>query len=153
MVEFRPGVPTAVFAKLNSQLQARGRIALAPVADAIVAKAKTNASYGSHPLRTPSPSPGNPFGPSRITSTLVRSIKRSPVVRIERGWLCQVGVEPGHTPYYHKIESSKYAVYLEIEGVHGKTYPFLIPAAIFGFEVAAPIIYTQMYGTGWTRLA
>lgn len=154
MVEFRPGVPTAVFARLGADLQARGRIALAPLADGIVRKAKANASVGQHPLGTPTPSPGRPQGPSRISFTLVRSIDRTPVVRFGRGWLCQVGVEKGHIPWYHKIESSEYAKFLELYGVHGHgQFPFLYPAAEQGFAILAPEIYNRMYGSGWTRLA
>lgn len=157
MVEFRPGAPTAIFAKARDQAVAKGRIALAPVATGIVARAKMYASQGSHAPHTPTPSPGNPLGPAIISGTLVKSIDRTPVVRIARGWLCQVGVRPGMHPYYNNGNemSSVYAYILEVEGA-GRSrhrFPFLYPAAEYGFEILAPTIYQKMYGSDWVRLA
>jgi hypothetical protein len=158
MVEFRPGAPTAIFAKLQNDIVVKGRIALAPLADGIVAKAKEYASQGSHRPHTPTPSPGNPLGPAVISGTLKRSIDRTPVVRTPVGWLCQVGIRPGVTPssYNNGPEmSSVYAYILEVIGA-GRTrhrFPFLYPAAEYGFIVLAPTIYQKMYGSDWTRLA
>ena len=157
MVEFRPGAPTAIFAKIQDSVIGKGRIALAPVADGIVATAKRYASQGSHAHRTPTPSPGNPLGPAIISGTLVKTIDRTPVVRISRGWLCQVGIRPGvYPPYNNGNEmSSVYAYILEVEGA-GRSrhrFPFLYPAAEYGFLILAPTIYQRMYGSGWTRLA
>lgn len=157
MVEFRPGAPTAMFAKLNAEAIVKGRIALAPVADGIVLRAKAYASQGRHAPHTRTPSPGNPLGPAIISGTLVKTIDRTPVVRISRGWLCQVGVRPGSRPNYNNggEMSSVYAYILEIEGAGESRhrFPFLYPAAEYGFEILAPYIYQKMYGSGWTRLA
>jgi hypothetical protein len=157
MAEFRPGVPTAIFAKLDAQMKAKGRIAIAPVADGIVAQARINASNGKHAPHTPTPSSGNPTGPAIISGTLVKSIDRTPVTRIARGWLCQVGVRPGETPAMYNNgprPSSTYAKILELEGVRsGRRFPFLYPAALFGFEFIAPAIYSRMYGEQWARIA
>lgn len=157
MVEFRPGAPTAIFAKVQAGIIGRGRIALAPVANGIVATAKRYASEGTHPPHTPTPSPGNPLGPAIISKTLVNAIDRTPVVRIPRGWLCQVGVRPGAYPDYNNghVSADRYARILEIEGAgHSRhRFPFLYPAAEFGFAILAPTIYQKMYGSDWTRLA
>lgn len=154
MAVFEPGVPTAVFARLNEEFEIRGRIALTPVADAIIRQAKTNASVGSHAYGTPTPArPGT--GPARISGTLVRSIDRGPVTRHLLGWAVQVGMTAGQYPTYRtRKSSSQYARILEVDGCRdGSRYPFLYAAAEFVFAIAATVIYTEKYGTGWRRIA
>ncbi len=157
MVEFRPGAPTAIFAKVRDQVIGKGRIALAPVADGVVATAKKYASQGQHPPYTATPSPGNPLGPAIISGTLVKTIDRTPVTRIERGWICQVGIRPGVRPDYNNgnTTSAEYARILELAGAGNSRhrFPFLYPAAEYGFAILAPTIYQKMYGSDWTRLA
>lgn len=154
MALLEPGVPTAMFGKLDAEFQLRGRIALTPLADAIKAEAKKRASNGSHLYGTKTPAfPGS--GPARISSTLYRSIDRSVVTREAFGWFCQVGMVPNQYPstYRSKKSSSQYARILELTGCrNGATYPFLYPAFYWGVTVQAEVIYTEMYGSGWTRL-
>lgn len=152
MALLEPGVPTAMFTRLDEEFRIRGGIALAPVADAIKRQAKINASNGSHMLGTKTPAyPGT--GPAQISRTLVRSIDRTNVTRQSFGWFCQVGMVPGTRPWYSKKDASKYAYILEVVGCrNGNKYPFLYPAFRFGVEHVATVIYTQKYGTGWARV-
>lgn len=153
MANLEPGVPTAIFTKLSVECARRSRIALTPVADAVVRQAKINASTGSHAYGTPTPA-SRGTGPARISGTLVRSIDRSTVTRQVYGWLCQVGTTSGQYPTYRsRNPSSRYGRILELEGCRdGSTYPFLYYAAEFAFTRVAPILYTQTYGMGWARL-
>ena len=150
-VPLRPGVPTAMFAKLNSEFEVRGRIALTEVADAVKYKTKAKlAAMGAHPLHTKTHAyPGGP--PAMISGTLFRSIDRSAVTRMVYGYLCQIGTAAGMYPYYGKKKkpSSKYGLILE--ETSGK-YPFLYDTAKWVFDVAAPQIYKKKYGDNWVRL-
>lgn len=151
MGELRPGVMTAVFAKLSAEGLARTPLALAPLADAIVKQAKTNASNGRHPARTPTPArPGE--GPARISGTLVRSITRTNVTRTGAGAEVRVGTAPGSVPPGGRTSSSKYGSYLEKGLKNGAKYPFLSTAFNFGVKVAAPALFNKAYGSGWKRL-
>lgn len=157
MALLQPGVPTAMFGRLDAEFNLRGRIALAEVADKIKELARLNASsHGRHAWGTPTPAyPGS--GPSQISGTLVRSLNRSPVTREVFGYLCQVGTTAGMYPSYGKgvnsKASSKYGYILEVVGcVDGSRYPFLYAAAELGFNFYAPIIYTRKYGDNWVRL-
>lgn len=151
--ELRPGVPTAMFARLAEQGVAKGRMALEPLALAIERQAKINASTGSHKRGTPTPArPGT--GPAVISGTLRRTITHSPIERIATGWTTKVGIAAGVTPSYGKTPASKYAEILERLGTRsGAKYPFLEPAFRFGVEHIAPMLYTEAYGRGWTRIA
>ncbi|HEY6021602.1 MAG TPA: hypothetical protein VIY48_17565 [Candidatus Paceibacterota bacterium] len=152
-----PGVPTAMFGKLDDEFRLRGRIALTEVADKIKELAKFNASsQGWHQYGTPTPAtPGQ--GPAQISGTLVKSIDRSPVTREVFGYLCQVGTAAGMYPSYgsgiKSKASSKYGYILEVVGCRdGSRYPFLYRAAELGFNFYAPIIYKKKYGDKWARL-
>ncbi len=149
-VPLRPGVPTAMFAKLDDQFQIRGRIAITEVADAVKYKTKERLKViGSHRLGTPTPAyRGGP--PAMISKTLYNSIDRSIVSRMIYGYLCQVGTAAGRFPQYSRRKaSSKYGYILEV--TWGE-YPFLYDAAKWVFDVAAPQIYKQKYGDNWVRL-
>lgn len=156
MALLKPGVPTAMFGKLDAEFQVRGRIALTGVADAIKRQAKINASNGKHAFGTPTPAtPG--LGPAIISRTLVGSIDRTIVTREVFGYLCQIGTAANHFPAYpvrrKEKASSKYGYILEVIGCrNGSKYPFLYSAAKFGFEIAAPAIYKEKYGDNWIRL-
>lgn len=156
MALLEPGVPTAMFGKLDAEFQLRGRIALTGVADAIVRQAKINANGGKHAFGTPTPAvPGT--GPAIISRTLVKSLDRSVVTRQVFGYLCQVGTAANQFPSYpvkrQEKASSKYGYILELTGCRdGTRYPFLYAAAKFGFDHVAPILYTEKYGTHWVRL-
>lgn len=148
-----PGVPTAMFGLFNAEAQLRGRIALAPLADAIVRQAKINANNGTHLWGTKTPAtPGT--GPAKISSTLYKSIDRSTVTREPFGWFCQVGMAAGSTPPYRsKKTSSQYARILELTGCrNGARYPFLYSAFEWGANTQADILYTAAYGANWARL-
>lgn len=150
MPELAPGMLRAVFVKLAAEGEARGRVALEPVALAIERQAKINASTGEHRYRTKTPAyPGS--GPARISGTLVRSITHSPVVRTALGWETKVGLAPGLYPHYsRRTPSSKYGYYLEIKGLrNGNRYPFLVPAFKFGVTTVAHTIFRQVYGAHW----
>lgn len=154
MAILRPGVPTAMFGRLDAQFKLRGRIALTPVADAIVRQAKINSGFAQHPYGTKSPAiPGT--GPAMISRTLNRAIDRSEVTREPFGYLCQIGVAVNRFPatYRSKKAADQYGYVLEVTGIrNGSKYPFLYPAARFGFDHVAPIIYREKYGSGWARL-
>jgi hypothetical protein len=145
---------TAIFAKLTVEGIARSPIALAPVADAIVSRARANASNGRHAYGTPTPAqPGE--GPAQISGTLRNSITRTNVTRTGTGAEVKVGTEAGAFPGYGKgrTPSSKYGYYLETGLKNGTTFPFLKPAFDHGVNVVAPSIYKKAYGDGWKRLA
>ncbi|MBV6697433.1 hypothetical protein KV557_09885 [Kitasatospora aureofaciens] len=152
MPELRPGVMSATFMKLAAEGVARGPIALAELADAILKQAKTNASNGTHAWGSPTPArPGE--GPAKISGTLVKSLARTSVNRTVTGAEVRVGTQPGMTPPYGRTPSSKYGSYLEQGLKNGAKYPFLSTAFNFGVHVAAPAIYRKAYGEGWKRLA
>lgn len=154
MALLKPGVPTAMFGLIDQEFRLRGRIALTPLADAIVRQAKINASNGRHAYGTPTPArPG--LGPATISRTLVNSLDRSTVERQPFGWFVQVGTAINRYPqtYKSKKPSSKYGYILEVTGLkNGNKYPFLYPAFKWGVDHVATVIYTEKYGTGWSRL-
>lgn len=152
MPELKPGEFTAIFAKLSEEGRIRGRIALEPLAKAVVKQAKINASNGRHKYGTPTPArPGE--GPARISGTLRNSITYSPIVQVGTGWETKVGTGVGFTPPYGRTPANKYGLYLETGLKNGSTYPFLAPAFHFAVKFAAPAIYRAAYGTGWKRIA
>ena len=153
MAVLEPGVPTAMFTRLNAEGALRGRIALTELADAIKKQARINANNGNHVLGTKTPAtPGT--GPARISRTLSGGIDRSNVTRQPFGWLCQVGTVVGLRPTYSNKNSSKYGYILEVTGCRdGSKYPFLYPAFTYGANTMAKIIFDAKYGTsGWTRV-
>lgn len=154
--ELKPGVMTAVFSRLAVEGNTRTRVALGPLALLIEKQAKINASSGSHPYGTPTPaSPG--AGPAIISGTLRRSITHSPIRAIADGWETRVGTGIGSFPPYggaNRQPANKYGYYLEIEGLrNGDKYPFLIPAFQFAMGVPAMLIYNEVYGRTWARVA
>jgi hypothetical protein len=152
---FVSGQPTAIFSRLITESQRRNRIALIPIADAIKKQAKINASNGRHAYGTPTPSMGAPQGPAVISRTLVNAIDRTTPVTTPAGWLVQVGMASGRVPpYSRRRDSSQYAEILELVGSRrGRKFPFMYSAARFGFDVVAPVIYREMYGSTWYRVA
>lgn len=152
--ELRPGVMTAVFSRLAVEGNTRTRVALEPLALLIEKQAKINASSGSHKIGTPTPAvPGT--GPAIISSTLRRSITHSPITVIAGGWETRVGMGVGSYPGYGRglVPANKYAFYLETGLRNGATYPFLEPAFKFAMGVPAMLIYNEVYGRTWTRVA
>lgn len=152
--ELRPGVMTAVFARLAVEGNARTRVALEPLALAVEKQAKINARVGSHLYGTPTPAvPGT--GPSVISGTLTRAITHSPIRAIVDGWETYVGTGVGAFPPYGqpKVPANKYGYYLETGLRNGATYPFLEPAFKFVMGVPAMLIYNEIYGRTWARVA
>lgn len=153
--ELRPGVMTAVFSRLAVEGNTRSRVALEPLALLIEKQAKINASSGSHQYGTPTPaSPGT--GPAIISSTLRRSITHSPITAIAGGWETRVGTGIGSYPPYggpNRQPANKYGYFLETGLRNGATYPFLLPAFRFAMGVPAKLIYDEIYGRTWTRVA
>ena len=156
-MELRPGLMTAVFAKLAAEGDLlRTPIALADVADVILRQARQNVSNGQHSYGTPTPAqPGE--GPARVSGTLWGSLTRTEVKRTTLGAEVRIGTAPGKVPPYAKgrsrTPSSKYGYYLETGLINGAKYPFLTTAFQFGVTVAAQSIYKKAYGDGWKRLA
>lgn len=151
--ELRPGLMTAIWSKVATEATVRGRLALAPVADAAVRQAKTNASNGRHARGTPSPArPGT--GPAIVSRTLVGSLTRTAVTRAGVGdWWVRVGTAPGKLPPYGRTPSSLYGLYLETGRLrNGAAYPFLLPAAQFAAKIVAPQVFTRQFGTAWRRV-
>lgn len=147
---------TAVFARLAVEGNTRSRVALEPLALAVEKQAKINASSGSHPWGTPTPaSPGT--GPAIISGALRRSITHSPIRAIGDGWETRVGTGIGSYPPYGgagRQPANKYGYFLEVEGLrNGDRYPFLEPAFKFVMGVPAMLIYNEVYGRTWTRVA
>jgi hypothetical protein len=153
--ELRPGVMTAVFARLAVEGNRRTRLALEPLALAVEKQAKINASSGSHLYGTPTPArPG--AGPAIISGTLRRAITHSPITAILDGWETRVGTGIGAFPPYGappRKPANKYGFWLETGLRNGATYPFLEPAFKFVMGVPAALIYTEIYGRTWTRVA
>lgn len=152
--ELRPGVMTAVFARLAVEGNNRSRLALEPLALAVEKQAKINASSGAHEYGTPTPArPGT--GPAIISGTLRRAITHTPVKPFAGGWQTFVGMGIGaFPPYGAHTPANKYAYYLEIAGVRGgNTFPFLVPAFKFATGVPAKLIYDEIYGKTWTKVA
>ena len=152
--EWRPGVMTAVFARLAVEGNTRSRLALEPLALAVEKQAKINASSGAHEYGTPTPArPGT--GPAVISGTLRRAITHTPVKPFEGGWQTFVGMGIGaFAPYNPKTPANKYAYFLEIQGVRGGyKYPFLIPAFRFATGVPAKLIFDEIYGKTWAKVA
>lgn len=154
--ELRPGVMTAVFARLAIEGNNRSRLALEPLALAVEKQAKINASSGSHPWGTPTPAvPGT--GPAIISGTLRRAITHSPITAMADGWETRVGTGIGSFPPYGgagRQPANKYGYFLEVEGLrNGDKYPFLGPAFKFVMGVPAKLIYDEIYGRTWTRVA
>lgn len=150
--ELEPGVMTAVFAKLVAEGDNRSRLALEPLAAAVEKQAKLNASSGAHKYGTPTPA-FKGSGPSVISGTLRRSITHTPIKLGAEGWETKVGLGVGfYAPYgsaKSKTPSSKYGFYLETVW----DYPFLIPAFKFAMGVPARLIYEEIYGKNWKRVA
>lgn len=153
--ELKPGVMTAVFSRLAVEGNRRSRLALEPLALLIEKQAKINASSGSHKYGTPTPaSPGT--GPAIISSTLRRAITHSPIRVIADGWETRVGMGIGAFPPYggpNRQPANKYGYFLETGLRNGATYPFLEPAFKFAMGVPAMLIYNEIYGRTWTRVA
>lgn len=152
--ELRPGIFAALFSEINVAAQAKARIALGRLADAVERQAKINASSGSHPYGTPTPA-SRGSGPAVISGTLRRSIGRSPIVFTGGGWETKVGTGAGQFPPYGRgrTPSSKYGLYLE-KGMlrNGATYPFLSPAVRFVRTVVAPQVYQEVFRPAWPRI-
>lgn len=154
--ELRPGVMTAIFARLAVEGNTRARLSLEPLALAVEKQAKINASSGSHTYGTPTPAIPD-TGPAIISGTLRRAITHSPIAHIaEGGWETKVGTGIGAFPPYGsgRTPANKYGYILEIQGLrNGARYPFLIPAFKFVMGVPAMLIYNEIYGATWTRVA
>lgn len=153
MPELRPGIFSALFAEITAAGQAKARVALGQIADAVERQAKINASSGSHPYGTRTPArPGS--GPAVISGTLRRSLTHSPLVFTGGGWETKVGTMAGQVPPYGKgrTASSQYGLYLETGLRNGAVYPFLKPAAQFARIVVAPQVFQAVFRPGWPRI-
>lgn len=154
--ELRPGVMAEVFSRLAVEGNTRSRFALEPLALAIEKQAKINASTGSHPYGTPTPAaPGT--GPAVISGTLRRAITHTPISFVAGGWETAVGTGVGAYPPYggaSRQPANSYGYMLEVTGLRdGSRYPFLLPAFRFAIGVPATLIYNEVYGRTWTRVA
>lgn len=162
--DLSPGQIADAFARASAQLADRGRRVLEPLAIVIENQAKTNASSGSHPYGTKTPArPG--AGPAIVSGSLRRAITHTAPVPAGGGWTATVGVAGGIYPPSRPNAGkrggrskptpvSKYAEFLETGLKNGEKYPFLLPAFTFGVTVAAPTIYTSIFGAGgWTSAA
>jgi hypothetical protein len=156
--EVRPGVFTALFARLAVEAQGKAAAALAVIGTGVERQAKINASTGAHPYGTPTPaSPG--AGPARISGTLVRSITHTDPAMDAFGWSMRVGTATGLYPTYRTLSGStftsktpanKYGYYLEVKGVrNGAKYPFMGPAVDFATRHIAALAYQKIFGTPW----
>lgn len=152
-VEIRSGALAPLFERLAAEALARTTAGVVATANAVERQAKMNASNGRHPYRTATPSPGDPEGPAIISATLVDSIVHTqPVVGL-LGVEVQVGMSPGHFPYYRPKgpPSSRYAYYLEVTGA-GKSrhrFPFLVPALHMAGHIAVYTAFRQAFAGGW----
>ena len=156
--ELRPGVYTALFARMAVEAQGKTAAALAVIGTAVERQAKINASTGSHPYGTPTPaSPGT--GPARISGTLVRSITHTDPAMDFAGWSMKVGTGTGLYPRYRtmygrtftsKTPANKYGYYLE-KGMlrNGAAYPFMGPAVTFATRHVAALAYEKVFGAPW----
>lgn len=156
--ELRPGVFTALFARIAVEAQGKAAAALAVVGTAVERQAKINASTGSHPYGTPTPAhPGT--GPARISGTLVRSITHTDPALDAFGWSMKVGTAAGLYPTYRslsgatftsKTPANKYGYYLEVTGIrNGARYPFMGPAVDFATRHVAALAYQKIFGAPW----
>lgn len=157
--ELKPGVLEAVFAKLIVEGNNRSRLALEPLALAVEKQAKINASSGAHLYGTKTPAYPN-SGPAVISGNLRRSITHTPIKLGSQGWETKVGTAVGFYPSGHgypqtgkKTASNKYGYYLETGLKNGTKYPFLAPAFHFAMGVPAKLIYDEIYGKAWARVA
>lgn len=153
MAQLRPGIFTAGFAKLAAEGDARTRLALEPLAQAVERQARINASNGRHKYGTRTPArPGE--GPAVISGTLKRSVGHTPIVKDATGWKTEVGPRTGFAPPYGKnpTPSHRYGYYLETGLRNGTAYPWLKPAAEFACKVSAVVLFSKAYGTGWKRV-
>lgn len=151
MVELRPGVFTAGFARLTAEGEIKGRLGLEELAHAVEKQAKTNASNGRHAYGTPTPArPGE--GPARITGALVASVGHSPIVKDPTGWSTKVGPRADAEARRGTTPPHKYGYYLETGLKDGRRYPWLKPAAEFATKISAVTIFTAKYGIGWVRV-
>jgi hypothetical protein len=159
--ELRPGLPGAIFARLGEEGQARGRLALEPLALAIERQAKVNLSGASHKYGTPTTAvPGT--GPAIISGNLRRSITHTRVVSTSLGWTVRIGTGVGFYPTYRtargrvlkgKTPANVYGEILEVHGSRaGRRFPFLGPAFKFGVTYVAPTLFRRAYGASWRQL-
>ncbi len=161
MPELKPGVGRVLFARLAQEQQKRTRMALVALAQVIERQAKINLTGYTHKYGTPTPAPPG-TAPALISVNLRRSITHTPVARVSYGWMVRIGTATGFYPTYTtktggavkgKTAAHVYGYILEVEGTRaGNTFPFLKPAFEFGVRIAAPVIFHEKYGTGWTRL-
>lgn len=154
MPELRPGAFDMLFARLAAETEARTTAALSAIGLAVEAQAKRNASVGAHVYGTKTPAwPGT--GPARISGTLVRSITHTEPEHFALGWMVKVGPATGMYPTYRgrrgmitsRTQSSDYGRYLEEGLPNGARYPWLVPAARFGAEMASAVIFRDMFGS------
>lgn len=156
MRELKPGVATFVFARVIDGCIARNTIALAALANEVVAEYKEFMGVQpTHPRNTPTPaSPGGP--PAQISGTLASSFGRSEVMRKSYGAAVEVGLKAGMYPGYRsKRTSSQYGYILDVAGCrNGVTYPFFANTVEAVVSNLAERVYDAAYGpAGWTRLA
>lgn len=150
MIELRPGVFSAIFAKIQTEGNMRSRLSLEPLASAVEKQAKINASNGRHKYGTPTPArPG--LGPAVISGNLRRSVGHTPIAKDANGWMTKVGPRRGFTPPYGKnpTDAARYGYFLETGLRNGAKYPWLKPAAEFTTKTAATVIFTEKYGEAW----
>jgi hypothetical protein len=155
--ELRPGVYSALFARIALEAEGKAAAALAVIGTAVERQAKINASTGAHPYGTPTPArPGT--GPARISGTLVRSITHTEPKLDGFGWSMKVGTATGLYPRYRsaygrtftsKTPANKYGYYLEKGLRNGVSYPFMGPAVSFAARYIAALAYEKVFGAPW----
>lgn len=147
-IEIRPGVLSEVFAQLGAQAEALTPLGLTPIALMVEKQAKINASNGEHKRGTPTPSPGDPTGPARVSGTLVRAITHTEPRPSADGWEALVGMAAGLYPDYNRhTPSSYYAYCLEVLGVGDDRhrFPFLEPAFTYAVHVGVDVVYREIF--------
>lgn len=151
--EIKPGVFTSLFLQIDAQAEAKSQLALTRLAIEVEHRAQSDLSRLSHRYGTKTPaSPGGP--PAKISGNLARSVTHTMVARDGVGWSTRVGTRPGLYPWYsHRTPANLYGRYLETGLRNGSTYPWLVPAFRWAVAMQGPMIYREVYGTGWRRLA
>jgi hypothetical protein len=152
--ELTPEALVAVFTHLQGEAEARKKLAVGSIADAIVRAAKEDLTKNTHPHGTKTTAtPGGP--PALVSGTLRRSVVRTPATLAGLGWEVRVGTAAGFYPPYggkRRTPSSRYGMYLEKGLRNGSRYPWLVPAYKRVRDTLAPGILITVFSAGWTKV-
>lgn len=141
--ELEPGLFSSLFVRTLGAGETYARTALAPVADALVKRVKTELSLSSSPAP-----PGAP--PGVRSGTLRASIGRSSVDTTAGVASVLVGTQTGYRPPYKpQTPANKYGLYLETMQNHA----FLRPSAEMTTGLAIPLYYSAIYASSiWSLI-